>query len=387
MVGWLVGWLALPVNAGSAFTKDENKMNKELIEKYYKNNCTTEELKTVLAWFENSAWTTDGKSFLFDMWEQMADDDQQPVTGLDPILHRIHHQVNLMKTEKVIISEQQEVKEIKGTGYFINVFSRAAAVLMIPILCYGLYISHKYEKIINEQTQASQHFYELKSSYDAITKVALPDGSLVWLNYGSILKYPAIFSGQKRVVELIGEGYFEVAHNPEKPFIVKVGEIEVIARGTEFNITGYPDDNLVETSLINGKVEIGRLLPEGKTAMLFAMKPNDMAVYFKANGVVKNFIVTDDRNYSWKEGKVKFIKDPIEKVTKTLGRRFNADFFIKDQKSKELTFSATFDKESLPEIMKLMSIATPMKYTITEPKKLADGSYSKRKVSISYRRD
>ena len=362
-------------------------MNKELLEKYFKNNCTIEELKTVLAWFENSAWTTDGKSFLFSAWEEMADDNQKLANDIDPILHRIHHQVNLRKTEEIIFSQQQEVKVSKGGKYFIHIFSRVAAVLMIPILCYGLYISHKYEKIINEQTQASQHYYELKSSYDAITKVALPDGSLVWLNYGSILKYPVIFSRDKRVVELIGEGYFEVAHNSEKPFIVKVGEIEVIARGTEFNIAGYPDDNLIATSLINGKVEIGRLQNEGKTAVFFTMKPNDLTIYNKESREVKNFIVDDDRNYSWKDGKLKFIKDPIEKVTKTLGRRFNADFFIKDQKSKELTFSATFVNESLPEIIKLISIATPLKYTITEPKKLADGSYSKRKVVLSYRKD
>ena len=359
-------------------------MNKELIEKYFRNNCSEEELITVLAWFENTAWTTDGKSFLFNAWEEMADEDEKQTMDLDHILHRIHHQVNLKKTEDLLIEPTQEEIKSRKIQYFIQILVRIAAVLLVPILIYGVYISYKYEEI-KQQAQSVSPYYEVTSSFDAITKVALPDGSTVWLNYGSTLTYPASFKGNSRKVQLKGEGFFEVAHNSRIPFIVKAGDIEVVARGTAFNITAYPDDDRVETSLINGKVELSRLKPDGEIVSLLNMKPNDLIIYNKANHKIKSLIVEDDRNYSWKEGKLKLIEKPLNETIKLLGRKYNADFTIKDHKLHELTFSATFVNESLPEVMKLLSIATPVNYTITEPKKLADGTFTKRKVVLSSR--
>jgi len=359
-------------------------MNKELIEKYYRNTCSEKELIAVLAWFEESAESTDGKSFLFNTWEEMTDEDEKQKTDLDHILNRIHHQINLKKTENLLYDEPQEINRYKKREYLIKFFTKAAAIFLIPILIYGAYISYKYEGI-KQQAQAISPYYEVTSSFDAITKVALPDGSAVWLNYGSTLTYPASFKGNTREVELKGEGFFEVAHNTRIPFIVKAGDLEVVARGTAFNIAAYIDDDRVETSLINGKVELSRVNPDGEVVSMINMKPNDLIIYSKANHKIKRFVIQDDRNYSWKEGKLILIEEPLNETIKLLGRKYNADFVIKDHKLNELNFSATFVNESLPEVMKLLSIATPVNYSIIQPKKLADGTFTKRQVILSYR--
>ena len=135
---------------------------------------------------------------------------------------------------------------------------------MLPVLGFGLYMSFKYQSVRHGQISVNQAYNEVFSSVDAITKVTLPDGSNVWLNHSSTLKYPAMFQGDSRTVELTGEGYFEVAHNPKIPFIVKAGEIQVVAHGTTFNIMAYPDEDRIETSLINGSVELQRLNQIGK---------------------------------------------------------------------------------------------------------------------------
>jgi ferric-dicitrate binding protein FerR (iron transport regulator) len=360
-------------------------MNKELIEKYFKNNCSEDELITVLAWFEKSAETADGKSFLYNTWEEMAGDDEKQTSNLDIILHRIHHQVNLKKTEELLNEPPQEDNNSSKREYFIKIFTRIAAILLIPVLVYGVYISNKYDTVKQQQALIIPAYYEITSSFDALTKVALPDGTKVWLNYGSTLTYPASFKGDTRKVELKGEGFFEVAHNTSIPFIVKAGDLEVVARGTAFNIAAYADDDRIETSLINGKVELSRVKPDGEIVSLKNMKPNDLIIYNKANHETESFVIEDDRNYSWKEGKLKLIQEPLVETIKLLGRRYNTDFKIKDNKLLELTFSATFVNESLPEVMKLLSIATPVNYTITEPKKLADGTFTKRKVVLSSR--
>ena len=86
------------------------------------------------------------------------------------------------------------------------------------------------------------------------TVVELSDGSVVHLNYGSRMKYPQNFSGETRSVVLTGEGYFKVAHNPDKPFVVSTGIIDVIAVGTIFNVNAYPENNNIATTLVEGKV-------------------------------------------------------------------------------------------------------------------------------------
>jgi len=106
-------------------------MNKELIEKYYRNTCSEKELIAVLAWFEESAESTDGKSFLFNTWEEMTDEDEKQTTDLDHILNRIHHQINLKKTENLLCDEPQEINRYKKREYLIKFFTRAAAIFLI----------------------------------------------------------------------------------------------------------------------------------------------------------------------------------------------------------------------------------------------------------------
>ena len=182
---------------------------------------------------------------------------------------------------------------------------------------------------------------------DAITKVTLPDGSNVWLNHSSSLKYPSSFQGNSRITELKGEGYFEVAHNAKIPFIVKTGEIQIKATGTTFNIMAYPDEDRVETSLIEGKVELELVDHSGKLTPLISMKPSDLAIFKKTGYEITTRTISDDRYFSWKDGKLVFNKEPMGEVAKKLGRWFNVDIRIKDPELLELTYTATFVQETL----------------------------------------
>src|SRR5450759_1267222 len=221
-------------------------MNKELLKKYCSNCCTEEELSSVLAWFEESAKTTERESLLFEIWDELPDKDCNLKINFDLLLDRIHHKVNLGQSKKLLEEADQNLIKYKRRKHLINILTRAAAILMIPVLVFGLYMSVKYQSTRHSQIYENQAYNEVFSSADAITKVSLPDGSNVWLNHSSSLKYPAMFHGDFRTVELTGEGYFEVAHNPKIPFIVKAGEIEIKALGTTFNIMAYPDEERIE---------------------------------------------------------------------------------------------------------------------------------------------
>ena len=162
------------------------------------------------------------------------------------ILDKIHHDINLARSNKLIQDADQKAVRNKRRNYFMKFLTKAAAILFIPLL--GLWVYTLYNNRYSNHEQASffQSYSEVYSSADAISMVRLSDGSKVWLNHSSSLKYPNIFQGKTRTVELRGEGYFEVSHNSKIPFIVNAGEIQIQAIGTAFNILAYPEDDRIE---------------------------------------------------------------------------------------------------------------------------------------------
>ena len=111
-------------------------------------------------------------------------------------------------------------------------------------------------------------------------------GSLVHLNYGSRIKYPQNFLGETRGVTLVGEGYFEVAHNPDKPFIVTTSGINVRALGTEFNVNAYPENHVIATTLVKGKVLVEEIQNNGNLRVIKELSPGWHVEYDNKTGVV-----------------------------------------------------------------------------------------------------
>jgi ferric-dicitrate binding protein FerR (iron transport regulator) len=142
----------------------------------------------------------------------------------------------------------------------------------------------------------------------------LADGSKVWLNAASSLRYPTSFTGKERTVELQGEGYFEIAHDATKPFRVQVNGTTVEVLGTHFNINAYNDEPQLKTTLLEGKVKI-----ENGGVVRF-LKPGQQAV---VEGEGKLALVNDadvEEAVAWKNGKFIFNGNDIHSVMRQLSR-------------------------------------------------------------------
>jgi transmembrane sensor len=359
-------------------------MDKQLLEKYCTNCCTEDELKSVLEWFRSYAGTAEGKSLIFRIWEDLPEESDESI-NFDQLLDRIHHRVNLDRSKELLEIADNNLIKYTRREKVVKTLTRIAAVLMLPVLCFGLYMSYRYQSSMRMESSVNQVYNEVISSVDAITKVTLPDGSIVWLNHRSSIRYPSAFQGNARITELKGEGYFEVAHNPKIPFIVKTGDLRIKAVGTTFNIMAYPEEARVETSLIEGKVELELADKKGNFTSLAKMKPTDMAIFKKAGNELNTRTISDDRYFSWKEGKLVFNKEPMGEVARKLGRWFNVDIEIKDPELLELTFTATFVQETLPQVLELMAMASPVKYSISKREKMTNGTFSKRKIILAHR--
>jgi len=150
-------------------------------------------------------------------------------------------------------------------------------------------------------------------------EVTLADGTKVWLNAASSLKFPTAFTGSERVVELTGEAYFEVTHNSKQPFKVKTANQIVQDIGTQFNVNSYADEDAAATTLVEGSVKI---FDAGRQTMI---KPGQQYL-LKANGVpeVRNDVDIDEVT-AWKNGRFQFNNADIKTIMRQISRWYNVD--------------------------------------------------------------
>lgn len=154
-------------------------------------------------------------------------------------------------------------------------------------------------------------------------QLALADGTVVWLNAGSSLKYPTTFTGKERKVELTGEAYFEVAKNREQPFSVALNGMKVEVLGTHFNVMAYNDENTIETTLLEGSVKLTR---DGSSTMLI---PNQKGVLNNGASNFQVHAVNAENVIAWKNGFFKFDDENIETIMRRVARWYDVDVSYK----------------------------------------------------------
>jgi len=181
----------------------------------------------------------------------------------------------------------------------------------------------------------------------------LPDGTKVWLNSSTELTYTVPFSGDERRVRLKGEAYFEVAQNKEKPFIVETDYQDVEVLGTHFNISAYPDDSNVFTTLVEGKVKVNSNANK-QVKLLGYLLPNDQLVLNKKNNGVYKLDVDTYLYTAWKDGRFAFKNESMESFFKKISRYYNVDVIIMDNSVKKINF--TGDLPRYDDITKILNI-------------------------------
>lgn len=347
-------------------------MTKELLDKYLNNSCTSQEVEEVFHWIKQQSFFNESKKLGRIDWQQF--DEKESIVSdekLENLLDKIHHKLNI---------EQPRTIQIKSNKIIGWIF-KAAAILLIPVLTILFYTISENNRLTNQITSVSVDSLEVIAPVGSRTVFELSDGSVVYLNYGSRIKYPQNFWGETRGVDLTGEAYFEVAHNPDKPFVVQAGSIDIKAVGTVFNVNAYPGNNDIATTLVDGKVLLEKQLVGSKTEQLSAMKPGQHVIYNSKTGQLISDVGDVNKYIAWKDGKMVFDNEPIEQVAQRLSRMFNVDIRVDDE-VKQYKFTVTFIDEPLFQILELLSVATPINYRALPRTKNPDGTFSKQKIII-----
>ena len=194
-------------------------------------------------------------------------------------------------------------------------------------------------------------------------QISLEDGTRVWLNSESTLKYPEVFTGTTREVFLEGEAYFEVAKDKDKPFIVKTKEQSIEALGTKFNVSAYPTDSLLTTTLLEGSV----LLTTQNLLHPTVLKPNEQFVYNKRTRSALLQQVDANRFVSWTTGYYYFPEQSLEAILYRLSHVYCVQFTVKSEALKRRTFTGTFYRgQSIKDIMEIIHLSIPVRYKIDD---------------------
>jgi len=320
----------------------------EILSRYILDEYSVEDKEIVDAWKKDKC-VSDKTIFLLKYAFKPADQNKQYPT--EALKKSIAYRLNSQAVDKA--------KKIN-----VAFLVRIAAVILLPLLILTS-IFH-----FNKSTDEKMSFITMNVPMGITSKLLLPDGSEVVLNSGSTIKYSSsIHSSKNRIVELDGEGYFKVKSDINHPFIVKTLQLNVEVLGTKFNVKSYKNEADVTVALIEGSVK----LTEGDVTRandIVILKPGQVARKNKRESKVK---VGDDsdiiKNISWKDGVITFVKEPFSSVLKTMARKYNVQFMIKDKELEKVLVTAKFNNETLEEFLFIISSTTETKYEIiTKPK-------------------
>ncbi len=191
-------------------------------------------------------------------------------------------------------------------------------------------------------------------------QLTLPDGTKVWLNAASSIRFPLSFVGNERLVEVTGEAYFEVKHNADQPFKVKVGNQTIEDIGTSFNINSYDDEAAIKTTLLEGAVKIS----VANTTVSSVLKPGQQAQVNVSSSKIKVYPSVDlDETMAWKNGSFSFKDADINTIMRQVARWYNVD--ITYQGNIKDTFVADISQqEPISKLLKLLELTDRVHFKI-----------------------
>jgi len=251
-----------------------------------------------------------------------------------------------------------EKQEQRKTRY-LNVVVRVAAALVI-----GLFLGFYANSLINRQEPV---FYAAHSPKGSVSEMILPDGSVIFLNAGSRIKYSIDGKNGIREVFLTGEAWFEVAKNKKKPFVVHTPFYDVHVTGTQFNVKAYEADKEVTTTLEEGEVVI-KATESYKLAEDVILKPGEQVVLNKESRELNIKIVNTNWYTSWKDNKLIFVNMNLKELVVLLERKYGVEIDVNNKEILKLHFDGTIKNESIIEIMEILKKTLPINYKIVGQK-------------------
>lgn len=251
----------------------------------------------------------------------------------------------------------KESPSAKITRFPVWIRSVAACLLIISTIAGIFYFNNKS----HPPTTNLATFQQMTTGSGEMKTITLTDGTRITLNNESRLKYPVTFNGATREVFLTGEAFFEVAHNPAKPFEVHTDELDVQVLGTSFNVKAYGGDKELSVSVATGKVGV---LPVGAKDKTYMLLPGEELAYSRSTGKFSQSKIDAVDISAWQKGKFIFSNETLENITRQLERYYKVTFLFNNKSVLAKQISLKVKNQSISTVMKAMSISGEFRYKI-----------------------
>ncbi|WP_134088468.1 FecR family protein [Olivibacter sp. XZL3] len=258
---------------------------------------------------------------------------------------------------------ESSAPEKKRSQFRVPLVAASIALLLVSSLFFFFF----FERPFNQELMTERQKRD----------ITLEDGTQVVLNAASKLVYPETFGADKREVSLVGEAFFNVAKDRNRPFVIHTEHADLKVLGTSFNLRAYPDEHKTETSLIEGAVEVSsknkrhkavRLQPSEK--LIIYTEPEERRHSTQVASVERSkisfFHPRDSVSVetSWLEDKLAFKDTPFGELALALERKYGVEVDFESDKARALRFNAVFENEDIRQVMTALKLAAPFKYRI-----------------------
>jgi len=384
-----------------------NQHIKKLLQKFIDNTISKSEFEELFRYIDKLDIEDDVKIFMIKHWEEinskafhnplnLSKNDEL----LNTILEKISNQNQRSKPTIIhLISRWYSVAAIFAIMFSVGYFyytglpsSNEESVLPLSEEVITLKLDNGEVKVISEKNNEQivnasglvvgtqngnviayeNNISEDKLTYNTLTvpygkrfQIVLSDGTKVHLNAGTSLKYPVKFiTGLNREVFLDGEAYFDVVKDAEHPFLVNADDLNISVLGTKFNVTSYPENELINTVLVEGSVEVFKKDAELNSKERSILQPGYKAAWHKQNKNIRVDKVNIEQFTAWMDGRLILNEVAFENIQKKLERQYNVTFINNDEILKQRKFTARFDIENIDQVMKSLSASATFTYKI-----------------------
>lgn len=363
-------------------------IDNNLIVRYFSGNATAEEQHLLLAWVNENPDNERQLFILKDIYEAGSFSKLSAEAQTENGWRDLQKRIARSKPQKTV---PRETNRVDWTEHI----RKYAAIFIIGVLLGSLIVFFSSRPIEEIPTTVAKQF-EINTEKGERATVHLPDGSKVVLNACSSLSYPADFGEKTRELVLTGEGYFDVQTNPEMPLTVKTAGLNIKAYGTIFNVRAYSDENVIETTLVEGNVSIetqtNKRIVSLKPAQVITIpkeliRANHEKEYTsravneentaKRNETIeadkpkaKEAVLVDNINpevyTAWKDNIWVIESESMESLVKKIERKYDVSIFIEGETIKKYSFSGTLKNYPLEQVLETIRLNAPIQYTVNE---------------------
>lgn len=314
----------------------------DLLSKYLAEDISTEEKQVLFRQLEEDA----------DLRKEAAD-----VLNLSALVEM---------SEAGTASDQQyrsfvRLKKKRTLLFSLRKIAGYAAIVLFSVLSTYLlmdYASDKEDQVV--------HYQEFSTPAGQRAKVLLADGTEVWLNANSTLRYPERFGMKQREVELHGEAFFEVGKNKEKPFIVKTSKMDIKVTGTKFNVNAYEGEKYFVASLVEGAITVSCLYSKDRA---YALHPQQQIAVSDHSSEISSFDNTDFM--AWKEGVFVFDDMQLTDIIRKLELYYDVSISVENTKLRNYRYTGKFrQRDGVESVLRKLQIVYPFTYTKDDDKNL-----------------